>query len=262
MLPPGGQCAQKGEKGQSKPESRAGIEGERPVVKPSLPEIAGEERLLRQRLPDAHLTVAQEAGRKARHGRYEVRTLWTLSSADLNAYAGSAGTVGKPWPGLAQVSRIQRVICQHGRKTGKWELSEEVAYSITSLSAERAGAGDILKRWRVHWRIEALHWVRDVTFGEDKSQIYTGQVPEAFSVLRNAAVTLVGLGGFPSIAAGVRELQTRPLGVLGLFAKLASRMKAGQGSIHSPARQSRPVSPVQATGQPSSLISVKARDPA
>ena len=262
MLPPGGRCAQRGEKGQSKPARQAGIEGKRPVVRASLPEVAGEERLLRRRLPDAHLTIAQEAGRKARHGRYEVRTLWTLSSADINAYAGSAGTVGKPWPGLAQVSRIQRVICQRGRKTGNWELSEEVAYSITSLSAERAGAGDILRRWRVHWRIEALHWVRDVTFGEDESQIYTGQVPEAFSILRNAAVTLVGLAAFPSIAAGVRELQTRPLGVLGLFARLASRMKAGQGSIHSPARQSRPPSQVQATGQPSSPIAYRARDPA
>ncbi len=217
--------------------------------------------MLRRTLPDAHLTVVQEAARKAQHGRYEVRTLWTLSSADLNAYAGSAGTVGKPWPGLAQVSRIQRVIGQRERKTGQWKVREELAYSITSLPAERAGAGDLLRRWRVHWRIEALHWVRDVTFGEDGSQIHTGQVPEAFSVLRNAAVTLVGMGGFPSLAAGVRELQTRPLGVLALFASLASRLQAGPRSGHSPASQPRPASPVPVTGQPSSLTSAKARDP-
>lgn len=235
---------------------------ERPVVRPRMPEVAAEERLLRRGLPDAHLTVAQEAGRKAQHGRYEVRTLWTLRSADLNAYAGSAGTVGKPWPALGQVSRIQRVICQRDRKTGQWELSEELAYSITSLPAERADARDLLKRWRVHWGIEARHWVRDVTFGEDGSQIHTGQVPEAFSVLRNAAVTLVGLAGFPSIAAGVRELQTRPLGVLALFASLASRLKGGEGSGHSSARQPRPASRVRATGPPASITSAKARDPA
>lgn len=259
MRPAGGQG---GEKGQSEQGGEAATVEERPVVRSSLPDVAAEERLLRRSLPDAYLTVVQEAGRKAQHGRYEVRTLWTLSSAALNAYAGSAGTVGKPWPGLAQVSRIQRVVCQRDRKTGRWDLSEEVAYSITSLPAARAGAREILQRWRVHWRIEALHWVRDVTFGEDESQIYTGQVPEAFSVLRNAAATLVSLAGFPSIAAGVRELQTRPLGVLALFASLSNRLKARQGSALSPASQSRPASRPRPMGQPPSSTYAKARDPA
>lgn len=281
MLPPGDQGEEKKEKGESesvrqeegkgqsesarekkgKGESESAREKERPVVRPRLPEVAVEERVLRRTLPDAHLTVAQEASRKARHGRYEVRTLWTLSSADLNGYAGSAGTVGKPWPGLRQVSRIQRVVCQRDQKTGQWKLNEELAYSITSLPVERASAGDILQRWRAHWRIEALHWVRDVTFGEDGSQIHTGQAPEAFSVLRNAAVTLVGLAGFPSIAAGVRELQTRPLGVLTLFASMSSRLKSVGQSGHSPTSQPWPASRVQPPHRQSSLTSAKARDP-
>jgi hypothetical protein len=212
----------------------------RPEVQPHLPDVAAQERLLRRTLPDAHLTVAQQARQKAQHGRYEVRTLWTLSSADLNAYAGSAGTVGKPWPGLQQVSRVQRVVCERDRETGKWKLHEEVAYSITSLPGDRATAGDILKRWRAHWGIEARHWVRDVTFGEDESQIHTGQTPVAFSILRNAAATLVGLAGFPSIAAGVRELQTWPLGVLGLFASISSKLESGQNSGRSSATRPPP----------------------
>jgi len=48
------------------------------------------------------LTVVQHRTLKASHGRYETRTLWALSSLDLNAYVGSAGTVGKPWPGVSQ----------------------------------------------------------------------------------------------------------------------------------------------------------------
>ncbi|MBI2954793.1 MAG: ISAs1 family transposase [Chloroflexi bacterium] len=231
MLPPAeDQASEIDEKSQGDKSGQSATRGARPEVRPGLPDVAVGERLLGQTLLDAHLTIAQEAFPKARHGRYEVRTLWTLSSADLNAYAGSAGTVGKPWPRLAQVSRIQRVVCERDRTTGRWGLSEDVAYSITSMPAERAAARDILKRWRLHWGIEALHWTRDVVFGEDGSQIYKGQAPEVFSVLRNAAVTLVGLGGFPSIAAGVRELQTRPLGALPLFARLASRMQVGKGS--------------------------------
>lgn len=213
-------------------------------------------------LPDAHLTVAQEASRKARHGRYEVRTLWTLSSAALNGYAGSAGTVGKPWPGLAQVSRIQRVVCQRDRKTGHWQTTAELAYSITSLSAERVGAAEVLMRWRAHWEIEALHWVRDVTFGEDGSQVHTGQAPEAFSLLRNIAATLLRLTGFPSMAAGMRQLQVRPMGVVALFHNVASRSEAAQRSSHRPVSQPCPTSRAHSTNQPVTQTAVKTRDPA
>lgn len=60
---------------------------------------------------------------------------------------------------------------------------------------------------RGHWDIEALHHVRDVTFGEDVGKIWTGHGPENMATLRNlghgrlrdvrhdGAVTLaVGLG--------------------------------------------------------------------
>ena len=181
---------------------------------PALPEAAGQERLLRLTLPDTHLTVAQERAAKARHGRYETRTLWALTSADLNRYLGPAGTVGKPWPGVQQVCRIQRVVVSRDRKSGAWKTTAEVAYSITSLGAKRADAGDLLRRSRVHWHIEnRLHWVRDVTFGEDASQIHKGQAPEVFAVLRNAAISLLEWGGSPTIAAapcGTWERGLRP----------------------------------------------------
>lgn len=170
--------------------------------------------------------MVQEVGCKASHGRYESRTLWALSSTALNAYAGSAGTVGKPWPGLAQVCRIQRVVSRKDRKSGAWRTTEEVAYSVTSLDAERADAKALLRRWRVHWHIEnRLHWVRDVTFGEDDSQIHNGQAPEVFATLRNAAVSLLAGAGYPSIATGVRELGGHPRGVLTVFGKLCDRLK-------------------------------------
>jgi len=197
-------------------------------------DIATSRRLLRETLPDAQLTVRQEAVRKARHGRYEVRTLWALSSAELNAYAGSGGTVGEPWLGLQQVNRIQRVICERDRQSRQWQTSTQVDYSITSLSVQRAEASSLLKRWRIHWRIEALHWIRDVTLGEDGSQIHLGQVPEAFSVLRNAATTLLKFGDFESIAESVRALQMNPTRVLGLFAGLSERVTAAKRSQTQP----------------------------
>lgn len=206
---------------------------------PVLPDAGEQGRLLRLTLPDAQLTVAQERPAKASHGRYETRTLWALASAELNSYLGSAGTVGKPWPGVRQVCRIQRVVVSKDRKSGGWKTAAEVAHAITSLEAERADAAELMKRWRVHWHIEnRSHWVRDVTFGEDASPIHKGQAPEVFAVLRNAAICLLGgptmasmLGGGKtgSIAASVRELGARRWAVLEFFACLSEQLNPIQG---------------------------------
>jgi predicted transposase YbfD/YdcC len=158
--------------------------------------------------------------------------LWALSSLDLNAYVGSAGTVGEPWPGVSQVCRIQRVVSRKDRKTNTWQTTAEVAYAITSLDRGRADADNVLKRWQVHWHIEnRLHWVRDVTFTEDASQIHKGQAPEVFALLRNAAITLIRQFGFSSVATGKRELQMGPEGVLSHFRELASILEANQERI-------------------------------
>ncbi len=214
--------------------------------------------LLRATLPDADLSVVQEARCKASHGRYESRTLWALSSAALNAYAGSAGTVGKPWPGLAQVCRIQRLVWRKDRKSGAWRMTEEVAYSVTSLDAKRAKAKALLRRWRVHWHIEnRLHWVRDVTFGEDGSQIHNGQAPEVFATLRNAAVSLLGWGQYPSLAAGVREVSAQLPGVLALFGKLSERLKPSQARATERAYEAPSTTAVEA-GSPRTAVAMPA----
>ncbi|WP_158726889.1 hypothetical protein [Tomitella fengzijianii] len=64
----------------------------------------------------------------------------------------------------------------------------------------------MLSAWvRGHWGIEALHHVRDVTFGEDLSQVRTGQTPRIMASCRNTAVSLLRIGGWTNIAAGLRH---------------------------------------------------------
>ncbi len=48
---------------------------------------------------------------KARHGRQEVRMVWALADPMLNAYVGSAGTLGQPWPQVRQLVRVERERC-------------------------------------------------------------------------------------------------------------------------------------------------------
>jgi len=182
-------------------------------------------RRLRLTLPDAQVSVAQESSGKARHGRKERRTLWALSSPVLNAYVGSSGTAEQPWPGVAQVCRLQRLIQTKDQATKRWQITVELAYAITSLPVAAADASLLLTRWRTHWRVEnGLHWVRDVTFAEDASQVFKGQAPVLFTILRNSALPLLTTLNMPSLSAAMRYLGSQPEAVLTLFARLGQRL--------------------------------------
>ena len=65
---------------------------------------------------------------------------------------------------------------------------------------------------RGHWEIEnRLHWVRDVVFGEDLSQIRTGAGPRVMASLRNLAISLIRLHRKGcGIARALRDLAARP----------------------------------------------------
>lgn len=67
--------------------------------------------------------------------------------------------------------------------------SVEIAYLITSLTAEEAGPERLLELNRTHWAIEnRLHHVRDVTLNEDRCRVRAGARPLA--TLRNTAISL------------------------------------------------------------------------
>jgi predicted transposase YbfD/YdcC len=79
--------------------------------------------------------------------------------------------------GAAQVAQLRRTVTKKGRKT------VEVVYLITS---DRDADPVTLAAWvRSHWEIEnCLHWVRDVTYLEDKSLVRTGNAPRVMASLR------------------------------------------------------------------------------
>jgi len=111
------------------------------------------------------------------------------------------------WPGLRRVLKMERKITN--KRTGV--MREEEAYAITSLDESRASAEQLLKLWREHWHIEnRLHYVRDVTFKEDQSQVRAGKIPEVMAALRNAAITLMRVEGATNIAAACRRYAAQP----------------------------------------------------
>ena len=109
------------------------------------------------------------------------------------------------WPGLAQACRLTRTTRCKGRTT------VEIQFAISSLSREQADAAFLNDHWRGHWGIEnRLHWVRDVSFGEDKCQVEKGHGPQNLAAFRNAAISLLRLAGRNEIAVALRDFCYSP----------------------------------------------------
>jgi hypothetical protein len=93
----------------------------------------------------------------------------------------------------------------------------EVVYGVTSLPRERADARRLLGLARRHWAIEnGLHYVRDVTLGEDACRVRSGSAPQVLAAVRNAARHLLGGINRKNIAAAIRHLAAKPFKALRL----------------------------------------------
>jgi predicted transposase YbfD/YdcC len=112
--------------------------------------------------------------------------------------------------GAAQVAQLRRTVTKNGKKT------VEVVYLITS---DRDADPATLAAWvRSHWEIEnRLHWVRDVTYQEDKSLVRTGNAPRVMATLRSLAISLLRLHDHANIAAANRHHARDPQRTLELL---------------------------------------------
>jgi DDE_Tnp_1-associated/Transposase DDE domain len=125
------------------------------------------------------------------HGRVERRTI-RVAPADESLF-----------PGAVQAFRLRR---DTGGLDGVW-TRKEIVYGITSLPTDLAGPAQLNHYERRHWVVEdRLHWVRDVTFGEDASQLRTGTAPRALAAFRNLAISALRLAGRANIAHARRDL--------------------------------------------------------
>jgi predicted transposase YbfD/YdcC len=110
------------------------------------------------------------------------------------------------WPGAEQVFRLQRQITE--KKTG--EVTTQIVYGITSLTTEEADAKQLLRLVREHWHIEnKSHWIRDVIFDEDRSQLRRGRLPHIIATLLNAVISLLHAYGITCVAKARRRFAAR-----------------------------------------------------
>ena len=146
-------------------------------------------------LPWRQVPVAHDT-RERGHGRDERRVIKVTAVA-----------AGLAFPHAAQAIQIVR----RRRISGKKKWSRETVYAITSLTATQASPAGLAAIIRGHWVIEdRLHWVRDMDYDEDRSQVRTASGPRVMATLRNLALTILRLAGHASIAAALRYHARRP----------------------------------------------------
>jgi predicted transposase YbfD/YdcC len=130
--------------------------------------------------------------------------------AERRSLKVTAIAAGIAFPHAAQAIRVvRRRRPLSGKNSRKW--TSETVYAVTSLTAAQASPAKLATIMRGHWSIEdSLHWVRDMTFGEDSSQVRTRNGPRVMASLRNLAITILRLTGHAGIAAALRYHARRP----------------------------------------------------
>jgi predicted transposase YbfD/YdcC len=167
--------------------------------------VKGNQKKLRKQLKSLPWQQIPLQGRTrgSGHGRTEIRRIKVASVNNLL------------FPGARQAVQIKRR--RTDRKTGKTTV--KTVYAVTSLTADQATPAQLAALVREHWKVEALHHVRDTTFAEDASQLRTGNTPRAMATWRNLAIGALRLTGVTNIAASLRRNARdarRPLTLLGL----------------------------------------------
>jgi predicted transposase YbfD/YdcC len=116
------------------------------------------------------------------HGRIEQRAVSLAREVDWLAGA-------RRFPGELRLPDVAAIVRVESQVELKDRCRSETRYYITS---SRASAEAMARAVRGPWQIEnQLHWVVDVTFGEDQSRLRKGHGARNMAVVRHFALNLV-----------------------------------------------------------------------
>jgi len=144
-------------------------------------------------LPWKRVPVGSQSTERG-HGRRTTRTIKIVEAPAWIDFAGAA-----------QVAQLRRTVTTKGKK------SLEVIYLITTATHQDAPPAVLASCVQCHWGVEnRLHWIRDVTYDEDRSHVRTGTTPQVMASLRNTAITILRLSGWDNLAAALRHHARQP----------------------------------------------------
>jgi predicted transposase YbfD/YdcC len=129
------------------------------------------------------------------HGRTETRTVQTTPVPDTASF-----------PYARQAVLVERYVSFDDDRRD----TAVAVFGVTDLDPDQATPAEMGEFTRQHWGIEAIHYMRDVTLGEDASRIRTGNGPRVMASIRNTAISVLRINGWTNIAAGLRRAGNQP----------------------------------------------------
>jgi predicted transposase YbfD/YdcC len=109
------------------------------------------------------------------HGRIEERECWVIRPSDYKRCFST----------IEQWKQLESIIMVKATRHTKAKKTTETRYYISSCVPD---SKFLLGAIRKHWGVESMHWMLDVTFGEDQSRIRKGDSAENISILRKIAL--------------------------------------------------------------------------
>jgi predicted transposase YbfD/YdcC len=147
-------------------------------------------------------------GQIGQRNRIEYRTTSVWPLAEHRAPA--------QWPGIRCLVQVRRDTEVFDTTLKKWLPRGETAWYVCTRELSACAAAQAV---RDHWLIEnSLHYVRDVTMGEDASRIR--RQPGVFAQLRTWSLNLLRQAGHLNIKSARQILAWSSDALLDLFAKL------------------------------------------
>ena len=133
-------------------------------------------------------------------GRIEKRTVEIAKISPL---------IAVDWIDARTIIRVQR------ERKLRHKIEKETCYYISDLTES---AVQFAQRIRGYWGVEnRVHYVRDVTFGEDRSRTRVGFLPNLWAITRNLAINLYREAGFTNMAKAQRYCGYGLKHILGFF---------------------------------------------
>lgn len=139
---------------------------------------------------------AQSSHRQVDHARQRIE------QREVRLFAATA--LPEEWDGLIHtVIEVRRTRHRFHTKTGEWRKSQETAYYVSDC-LPTVSAQFYAHAIRGHWSIEnRLHYIRDVSLGEDASRIRHN--PDLFARLRSFALNILRFHGVGNIAEALYD---------------------------------------------------------
>jgi predicted transposase YbfD/YdcC len=137
------------------------------------------------------LATSSDVTEEKNRGRLEKRKVTVHKDEfDLEHYG---------WKDIKSIVKVERTV-----KYRDGRISQEKAYFITNLDEK---ASFFNKGIRGHWKIEnSLHYIKDVTFNEDRLKIRSDSAPQNMSLLRTFVLNIFRKNGYSKIKQATRLL--------------------------------------------------------